>query len=384
MREMKGLSPLYLVLTSLLVYTISANVVESDFICEKDVVPKDRINTAIFNACSSFSDLSSRTKFPAEFDPSTTYFIQDAILFSWPVVIHGDQYIKGHAGKFRLLLDSSCVFYGMIIINKNEPVKRCYQPVESEYSQDLSSSSGPRKQPILRGYRCQNKIFDMSSNENTVRTAKNFQKTLKDSQNRIHLHRYEAVDELFQSSVYLVPNESARMENYRTENSPTPYFVVMNSQFKMLDMVYKSNNIWTRCDKLFENEPEPRYSSDIVSNSIGEINFPGVKSYKCGPYKFTRKSVNSHMQLGCNVMLQYDKSSNTINGKQDTGSITPNLGTFITLKQSLKLPEAVFQSIGRDKQEPNKAFIFFDKNCNFYGAYWYHKRNFQKCDELSP
>ncbi|EPQ61803.1 BgtE-10119 [Blumeria graminis f. sp. tritici] len=381
---MKGLSPLHLILTSLLVYAISANVVESDFVCERDIVPKDRINTAIFHACSSFSDLTNRNKFPAEFDPSTTHFIEDAILFSWPVTIDGDHYIKGHAGKFRLLIDSSCKFYGMVKTIKDEPVLRCYQPVKSENLYELSSSSGPRKQSILRAYRCENEIFDMPYIKITVKAATKPQQAQKHGQTNFRLQRYTAIDELFQTTVYVVPNEVASKEYHKIEDFLRPYFIVIDSQFKMLDMVFKKNNIWARCDKLLENEPEPRHSFDITTNSIGEINFLGVTSYMCGSYKFTQKSVNSHMQLGCNVVQQLDKSSITLNGYQNDGDLTSTVGTFTTVKQSLKLPEAVFPSIGRGGMTPNKSMIFFDKNCNFLGAFWFHQKKIHKCIELSP
>ncbi|CCU82561.1 putative candidate secreted effector protein [Blumeria hordei DH14] len=375
---MKGLSPLYLVLTSLLVYTISANVVESDFICEKDVVPKERINTAISNACSTLRNPSSLAKFPAVFDASTVYFIHDAILFSWPVKIVGENYYKGHAGNFRLLIDSSCNFHGIIVTTKNRPVLRCYQPVKAVRLHDLSLSFGPSHPTVFRGYRCQNKVFELSFVYNTLKTSLHLYKRQISNNINFHLYGHPAVDELFHTRAHLLPSEVINFDNHYIEKSNNPYFFVINYNFERLGMVSKYLNSWTKCDELYENEPELRQSSDKNKNSIGEFIYPIESDYICGTTKFSRNSINSHMQLACNLIGPQDESTlNNLKSIFGHPFILHDVGFNSVFKQTLKFSESEVNVIANIK--PIRAFVVFDKNCNFHGVFWLTQRNLIRC-----
>ncbi|VDB94464.1 BgtE-4932 [Blumeria graminis f. sp. tritici] len=379
---MKGLSPLHLILTILLVNTISANVVESDFICEQFIVPKDRINTAIDHACWALSASSSKTKYPAEFDPSATFSIHDAILFSWPVTIDGDYYFKGHAGKFRLLLDSSCKFFGMIAINENKPDVRCYQPVKAVRLYDLSLGSGPRSPTVIRGFRCQNEIFDSSYVDHNFKENLKLYNVWKYRKSNVHLNSNIAVNKLYQTTVYLLPSEIANTPNHNIENIRNPYFSVINPQFEMLGMVFRNINGWAKCEELHEIEPLTRQSLDINKNSIGETIFPVASGYHCGSHEFSRKSINSHMQLACNMMKRKAVyRSRGLIGDENYRISIPEAGVLLALSQSIKLPEALFKIKGYGI--PNKAFVLFDEQCHYHGTFWYQQRRAVKCTQLS-
>ncbi|EPQ61799.1 BgtE-5858 [Blumeria graminis f. sp. tritici] len=379
---MKGLSPLHLIFTSLLVYKISANIVESDFICEQDIVPKDRINTAIHHACSALSTSPSNTKYPAAFDASTLFLIHDAILFSWPVLMEGESYTRGRTGRFRSLIDSSCKFYGIILTIKNRPDTRCYQPVKAVRLYDLSLSSGPRNPSIFRGYRCQNKVFESFFVDHTFRETHYLYTKWKSNNINILLDGHATVNELFKTRVYLLPSEVSYFQNLYMEKSLNPYYIVINYDFEILGMVSKNLNSWAKCDELYENEPELRQSSDSNKNSIGEFIFPVGSDYKCGLFKFTRHSINSHMQLACNLIAQQDKSPST-NLKSIFGEsfILPDVGIFPVRKLILKLPESEANRMA--EKRPIRAFVVFDKKCNFHGVFYFQQKNVIKCMKLT-
>ncbi|VDB94518.1 BgtE-10140 [Blumeria graminis f. sp. tritici] len=379
---MKGLPLLHLVLTSLLVYAISANVVESDFICEQEIIPKDSINTAIYHACSALSTPLGKTKYPVAFDASTLFFIHDAILFSWPVSMEGESYTRGRTGRFRSLIDSSCKFYGIILTIKNRPDTRCYQPVKAVRLYDLSLSSGPRNPSIFRGYRCQNKVFELSFVDQTLRNFHNLYTKWKSNNINILLNSHTTVDELFKTHVYLLPSEVSHFQNRYIENPHKPYFIVVNYNFEKLGMVSKDLNSWAKCDELYENELELRQSPNTIKNSIGEFIFPVESDYKCGFTEFTRKSINSHMQLACNLIARQDHSPSTdldsIFGQSFTMS---EVGMFPVLKLPLKLPESEVNRTA--KKRPIRAFIVFDKICNFHGVFWFQQNIIKKCMKLT-
>ncbi|CCU82563.1 putative candidate secreted effector protein [Blumeria hordei DH14] len=379
---MKGLSPLYMVLTSLLVYTISANVVESDFICERDVVPKERIKTALTHACSALGTSSSKAKYPAAYDASTLFFIHDAILFSWPVTIIGDSYFKGHAGTHRLLLDSSCKFFGMISTNLKRPDTRCYQPVKAVRLYDLSLSSGPSNPTVFRGYRCQNEIFVPYYQDYILKKNLELFEEWKSRKNNVHVDRSIAVDQLFQTTVYLLPSEIVNIPYYRIENFRSPYFIVINPQLEMLGMVFRSNNIWTRCEQLHEQEPIPPQSSEITKNSIGETIIPVANRYICGPYEYSRKSIISHMSLACNMLRRRTASpSSHLNGDEIHKISISQATTPSLLSQILRLPEALSPTQGYETTK-KRAIIMFDKKCNYHGTFWYYERRITRCTQL--
>ncbi|VDB94470.1 BgtA-21299 [Blumeria graminis f. sp. tritici] len=372
-------SSLYLALTSLLVYTISAVTVESDFICGEKVIPKEVILIAIDRACQTLYSSSRNIKFPSVYVASTTFSIDDAVLFAWPITMQAKQFSKGNPGSYRVLIDSSCKFIGMIVISEDKHDMRCYQPVNTERFQNLSLSSGQEKQPIFRGYRCQNKVLHILKVESIRNKSINLYNLWKSQGKKTSLYSFEAVDKLFETPISLLPSDMAITLNHNTEILSNPYFIVINSQHKIVGMVIRGYNSWAKCDELWEMEPEPNLSSDPSENSLGERIFEGVKAYKCGNMNFSTASINSHLQLACNIINLPRSSDSSSAGSHTNRPIkVPKIGNFYVWKRALQLPEKD-ASLKRSKNNP---VILFDQECNFYGVHWYIGSKIVECNKL--
>ncbi|CAD6501873.1 BgTH12-02119 [Blumeria graminis f. sp. triticale] len=374
---------LYLTFTTLQVFKIGATFTTSDYLCGKDFVSHRNIKISVEKACDILYRSKERLRFPAVYDASTTFFISDARLFSWPVMLNGRLFHKGRPGTFRVIVDSSCRFVGVIMKYHNSPDQRCFQPVELPRQIDDSSTSGPRNLPILRGYNCRNQIFDLIDVERDRETSILQLRGWQSQGQKISLTKLDVVDRLFETPSFLLPSMPVTHPSHIRDTLEYIYLTVIDSQDKTLGMVHKTEDKWEKCDGLWEVEPVRRQSLVPGQNSIGETVFHGVSGYQCGKHKFTRESINSHMQLACKIL---EKSQPSIKKLKHTrfeiARIATGVETLTAWKFPLQLAENAINS--RHYAMNNKCVVVLDQRCNFYGAYQNHFSKIIACDRLSP
>ncbi|CCU74950.1 putative candidate secreted effector protein [Blumeria hordei DH14] len=378
---MKTPLALYLTLTTLQVCSVGATFAKTDYICGKDVISELNIKTSIKNACYALYESRRKFRYPAVYSASDMFHVTDAILFSWPIAVKDKVYQIGHPGNLRLIIDSSCRFYGIIMKFKLLPDQRCYHPVEPPLGIDDSSNSADRRLSGIRGYNCKGEIFDSIYVEKVRRfTISELRGFVPDSQ-QTGLNNPEEVNKLFGPLVFLLPSEPPPDDEL--EISDISYFTVVDSQHKELGMAFRSEDKWERCDELWEMEPEHRQVSAPGINSVGETLFEGVGDYQCGTHQFTRKSVNSHMHVACKIIKDAQKSEKPIQTSRLRGAViaTPT-GLFKAWKFPLQFYER--ENISRHESATNKCVIILDRLCNFHGVYLYDSRMRVACKPLSP
>lgn len=374
---------LYLTFTTLQVFKIGATFTTSDYLCGKDFVSHRNIKISVEKACDILYRSKERLRFPAVYDASTTFFISDARLFSWPVRLDGRLFDSGRPGNLRIIVDSSCSFLGVIMKYHNSPDQRCFQPVEPPRQIDDSSTSGPRNLPILRGYNCKNQIFDLIDVERDREISILKLRGWQSQGHQIGLKKLEVVDRLFETPSFLLPSMPVAYPSHIRDTLEYIYLTVIDSQDKTLGMVAKTEDKWEKCDGLWEVEPVRRQSLVPGQNSIGETVFHGVSGYQCGKHKFTPESINSHMQLACKIL---EKSQLSIAKLRRSRLEVARIGTSVGRLTAWKIPLQLGESdnVSRYDSMNNKCVVVLDQRCNFYGAYQNDFNRLVACDRLSP
>ncbi|CAD6498921.1 BgTH12-04577 [Blumeria graminis f. sp. triticale] len=382
-------SRFYRVLAGLLVYIscvvfTSADPTGIDYICGENVILQQNIQNSYTSACYALVKPEVRSKYPAVYDGSTTFHVFDAVLFAWPLLKNNKVYAKGLPGDLRLIIDSSCNFFGIIIRSKTSPDRRCYPHIELPRENDLFHSRDVRMLPGFRGYKCDKRIYDI------IRLEYVLQETLKkykiwESQNSVSIPKgLTAIDQLFGESVLLLPSQ---VINSPAEINHLPLYLslmVIDSQHQLLGMVNRVGTRWEKCAVLWEREPELPRVVDRTRNSIGERLFSGAGGYRCKSLLFTRESVNSHMQVACTLITPPDgiPASNWKINLTSLG-IKPIIGKHELWKMNLKLPESNEPVDVINTKISNKAVIVLDQQCNFYGVYWHAFKVLTLCVDLS-
>ncbi|CCU82582.1 putative candidate secreted effector protein [Blumeria hordei DH14] len=380
---MKRSSILYGLLTIILASTTGATLISEDFICGKRIILNHAVKKTVSDACDGIKSSTKPKIFPYVYNGSSTFFVSDAALFAWPIIFLNGPHSKVTSEKLRLIIDSSCNLFGIVMKSKNSPDKRCFRPVKRPSANDPSSSHVSRNQPRFRGYRCGNTIFGHLQLEITMKDTLGIYQLWQYEGRQIGYYGLEDIDKLFGESVLLLPSHGAKIPEEIMKMTSNPNLIVMSPQQQLIGMVNKIGNQWEKCLELWEKEPERPQAVDSTRNSIGEFLFSGVGNYRCGELVYSRESINSHMQVAC-TLIKPPQGSKTTAWKNFLVSmgIIPSIGNHEVWKMHLKLPENDNNSI--EQKLANNGIIILDKECNFHGVYWHSDRALTPCDKLSP
>ncbi|SZE99866.1 unnamed protein product [Blumeria hordei] len=380
---MKTSFALYLALTTLQVGIKGSVIGENDYICGTDVITAANIFKSIDKACHTLYHSRKVIRYPADYDASATFFISDARLFSWPLMKDERIFNTGRAGNIRLIIDSSCRFIGIIQKTTNQPDQRCFRPMKLPRDMVDSSNPLPGRLPVLRGYSCGGIVFD------SVQVEKVRQETLEEFQrwnsvnHQISLTTLRVVQELYGSMVFLLPKKTPVSPTQLLRLADYSCFIVIDSNHKTLGMVSRSIDNWDKCDELWEMEPERHHIHHPQKNSVGETVFEGLTDYECGPFKFLRETINSHMQIACTIFQKIQMSSaHYQRGRLCSAQIDTDTGSFEVWKFPLQLPER--DLITEHILSSNNCVIMLDEQCYFHGVYMYSKKTKEKCNQLFP
>lgn len=379
---MKRPSILYGLLTNILVYTTGATFTSEDFICGKRIILKHAVSRTVNIACASIKGFTKSKITPFVYDGSSTFFVSDAALFAWPIILQNGPHSRAPSEELRLIIDSSCNLFGIVMKSKNYPDRRSYRPVEQPSRDDASDSHASRNLPQFRGYRCGNKIFGHLDIEIILKgTLGNYQLWQYDG-HQIGYYGLEDIDRLYGESVLLLPSQVAKIPEEIRQMPSNPQLIVMNSRQQLVGMVNKVGNQWEKCLDLWEKKPERPRAAESTRNSIGEWLFSGVSQYGCGKFVYSRESVNSHMQVAC-ALINPPKNSRTTtwNIYLTSMGVIPSIGNYRVWKMDLKLPENDNYSL--EERLANNGAIILDQECNFHGVYWHTARDLTPCENLS-
>ncbi|VDB94469.1 BgtE-20116 [Blumeria graminis f. sp. tritici] len=380
---MKTSVALYLALMTLQISKIGATIAENDYICGTDVLIEKNINNSLQKACNTLYQTRKAVRYPADYDASDTFYISDARLFSWPMLKDDRLFTTGRAGNLRLIMDSDCRFIGIIMKTINEPDKRCFRPVAPPREIDDSSNPSLRKIPVLRGYNCEGKVFESFQVEQVRKETLRLFNFWISKHLQTSLNRLKVFEEFFGSIVFLLPTKSPSSPKQLREIVDYSYYIAIDFKYETLGMVYKTKDNWVKYDGLWEMEPERRQINDPQKNSIGEAIFEGLSAYKCDSFKFSRETINSHMQVACGILQKVQKSpAHVKRGRVCPAVVETDTGSLTAWKFPLQLPEK--DLITGNKFLTHDCVIILDKQCHFHGVYRYSKKMSVKCNRSSP
>ena len=212
-------------------------------------------------------------------------------------------------------------------------------------------------------------------------TLKNYQSWKSESLVN-SLEGLDAIDKLFGESVLLLPSQVIYAPERINFVSFHHNLMVIDSQHKLIGMVNRVGTQWKKCGVLRERRPERPQAVDRTRNSIGERIFNDVSDYRCNSLLFTRRSVNSHMQVACKIITPPEgtPAKTWKNYLTPMGKI-PAIGNFKVWKMNLRLPET--NELNDDESMSSNAIIILDQECNFYGVYWHTVKDLTLCVDLS-
>ena len=347
-----------------------------------DKFSEHAVSQAANDACQGLIHAQKDKKYPSVYDGSSTFFVSDAILFASAISRQGEISYRGPSRDLRLIIDSSCKFFGIVIKSNTSPDRRCYQPADPSGELDLYDSRVSRSLPVFRGYKCGYKIFGNSQVEKILKEAYENSSLWQSQETVISFSRLLDIGQLFGREILLLPSKISYTPEQVTEVTSNPSLIVIDSEYRLLGMVNKVGNQWEKCLELWEKEPEPFQSVDNTRNSIGEWLFSGVREYRCGEFLYSRESVNSHMQMACTLIRPPDG----YNGKKWKIKLTPlrllpSISRSKLWKINLRLPEN--NEYNYAQRVSNNGVVILDQQCNFYGVFWYIGKDVYSCDGQS-
>ncbi|SZF00517.1 unnamed protein product [Blumeria hordei] len=372
----KSLLTIFGIIFNFYVFSLATPDLQRLFYCGKEIIDFKAVERARRHACNGLSGSYWWSKFPATFNGSKIFHINDAILFMWPLNLGSNhEFNEGGAATERIVIDSQCNFVGLI--NKiDEVYQRCIQPIDPSYVPTHVPEFPMEDQPKHYGYKCSDKIIPRTDVRLTYNYISNHWSKLK---NYGHGPSGKLQDQFTESPGYekfwTWPIRVKKRKSKSRDYAPDRFRAAVSQVNKSFALIYKDENRWKKCDGIYFFDPKPPRLSEDTKTSVGETIFKGVSAFKCGNDNFSATTVNSHIQAGCN------RVRNLVNPRGINTYEFPSSPENIQYKSKpiWHWPLRRFETNDGSSKHMNHYSVRLGSDCEFLGVYLLMGEAYRPC-----
>ncbi|VCU39242.1 BgtE-20089 [Blumeria graminis f. sp. tritici] len=128
--------------------------VSNDFICAGSYFSAHILEENVKKICREYVNAKPSSKYPARLEDNGLFGSVSDSLITGSLRYINDQYLTGHIGNSRIVIDMDCRFFGVVIYRKNKNPEPCI-----ELSYPIKNSVTSPHLNYFEGYNCTKAVF---------------------------------------------------------------------------------------------------------------------------------------------------------------------------------------------------------------------------------